>query len=79
MLINKIDNVEINLENGHKYASKDNRIIVIHQENRGLVAARKAGLQHAVGDYIGFVDGDDYVEPTMYETLLQEIINIVHI
>ena len=58
-----------------KYASKDNRIIVIHQENRGLVAARKAGLQHAVGDYIGFVDGDDYVEPTMYETLLQEIIN----
>lgn len=53
------------------YAQQDNRIIVIHKENGGLVSARKAGLAIAKGEYIGFVDGDDWIEPRMYEHLIQ--------
>ena len=53
-----------------KYAKKDNRIIVIHKVNGGLVSARKAGLDIAIGDYIAFVDGDDWIEPNMYEFCL---------
>ena len=53
------------------YAKKDNRIIVIHKKNGGLVSARKAGLDIAIGDYIAFVDGDDWVENNMYESLLE--------
>lgn len=56
-----------------KYALEDVRITVIHQENQGLVAARKKGLELADGEYVGFVDGDDYIEPQMYETLLLEL------
>jgi len=50
-----------------EYAEKDSRIIVIHKENGGLVTARKAGLKAASGKYIGFVDGDDWIEPELYE------------
>lgn len=57
-----------------KYAELDQRIQVIHQKNRGLVVARKTGLQAARGEYIGFVDGDDYIAPEMYEKLLNEIV-----
>ncbi len=49
-----------------EYAAKDNRFYVIHQANAGLISARKAGAKAAKGEYIGFVDGDDYVEPSMY-------------
>lgn len=56
-----------------KYAQKDSRIEVIHQQNKGLVAARKSGLKKARGKYIGFVDGDDYIESEMYLMLMQEI------
>ena len=52
------------------YATKDKRIKVIHKANGGLVSARKAGLAASSGDFIGYVDGDDWVEPEMYETLL---------
>ena len=55
------------------YAEQDTRIEVFHTNNRGLVAARKLGISHAEGDYIGFVDGDDYIEPTMYEFLIKKI------
>jgi glycosyltransferase involved in cell wall biosynthesis len=48
----------------------DNRIVVIHKENGGLVSARKAGLKISKGIYVGYVDGDDWIEPTMYEELL---------
>ena len=44
------------------YASKDARIKVIHKENRGLVSARKAGLDASSGAYIANVDGDDWLE-----------------
>lgn len=57
-----------------QYAKMDWRIEVVHTANRGLVAARKIGIEHSVGDYIGFVDGDDYIEPNMFEILLNEII-----
>ena len=45
---------------------QDDRILVIHKENGGLSSARNAGLCAATGDYIGFVDSDDWVEPDMY-------------
>jgi len=48
---------------------KDDRIKVIHKENGGLSDARNAGLKIANGQYIGFVDSDDYIEPDMFETL----------
>ena len=41
-----------------EYAQKDNRVIVIHQKNAGVSAARNAGLKAAHGEYIGFVDPD---------------------
>jgi len=47
------------------------RLLVLHQENRGVTAARLAGLAAASGDWIGFVDGDDAVEPEMYAFLLR--------
>lgn len=52
------------------YGEKYSNITVIHQENKGLSAARNAGLALAEGDYIGYVDGDDWVEPDMYRALL---------
>lgn len=56
-----------------EYASKDNRIRVIHQENKGVSAARNAGLDIAAGTYIGFVDSDDWIEPEMYEKMMAQI------
>ena len=52
------------------YAKKDSRIKVIHKQNGGLSSARNAGLDIAKGDYIGFVDSDDWIEPTMYEEMI---------
>ncbi len=52
-----------------RYKSADERIIVIHKENGGNTSARKAGLAIATGEYVGFVDSDDWIEPAMYETL----------
>ena len=47
----------------------DSRIKVIHKENGGLGFARNSGIEAATGEYIGFVDSDDYIEPLMYESL----------
>lgn len=52
-----------------EYAKRDTRIKVIHKENGGVSAARNAGLEIAQGEYIGFVDSDDYIEKDMYEIL----------
>ena len=54
-----------------QYAAKDSRIIPIHKENGGVSSARLTGISKATGSYIGFVDGDDYIEPEMYEHLLE--------
>lgn len=57
------------------YKLKDSRIIVIHKENEGLGYARNCGLDIATGDYITFVDSDDYIMPTMIETLYNGLID----
>jgi len=53
------------------YSKIDSRIKVIHKENGGLVSARKEGLKHAVGKYISFVDGDDWVDKYYLDTLFK--------
>ena len=57
-----------------EYALKDNRIKVIHKQNGGVSSARNKGLDIATGDYIGFVDSDDYIESDMYEVLYKSLI-----
>lgn len=54
-------------------AEKDERIKVFHKENGGSSSARNLGIAKASGEYIGFVDSDDYVEPNMYEMLYNGI------
>ena len=56
-----------------EYGAKDQRVRVFHTENRGLSAARNLGLREAKGEYIGFVDSDDWIEPDMYEVLLRRM------
>lgn len=51
------------------YAKKDTRIKIIHKSNGGVSSARNAGLYVAKGEYIGFVDPDDYIDKNMYEKL----------
>ncbi len=55
------------------FAEKDERVVVFHTENRGLSAARNLGLDNATGDWIGFVDSDDWIEPDMYEVLIKRV------
>lgn len=50
-----------------EYAKRDDRIKIISQENAGLGAARNVGIKAAKGTYLGFVDSDDFVDPTLYE------------
>lgn len=52
-----------------EYALKDERIKVINQENQGQAIARNQALDHAVGEYIAFIDSDDYIHPQMFEAL----------
>ena len=53
-----------------EYAAKDQRIHVIHQKNRGLSGARNTGLRYAKGEYVAFVDSDDWIGSDMYRTLV---------
>lgn len=53
-----------------RLAEQDGRIKVIHKGNGGVTSARICGIKVATGDWIGFVDGDDYIEPQMYEVLM---------
>lgn len=57
-----------------EYSTKDSRIVPIFKNNSGVSDTRNIGLDMAHGDYIGFVDGDDYIEQEMYETLLKNAI-----
>ena len=54
-------------------AQKDSRIVVIHKENGGLSTARNVGMDRAKGDYIAFVDSDDWLERNMYEVLINQL------
>jgi glycosyltransferase involved in cell wall biosynthesis len=56
-----------------EYKEKDSRIVVIHKENGGASSARNVGLDMAHGEYIGFIDSDDYIDSDMYEELYKNM------
>lgn len=56
-----------------EYAKTDNRIKVIHKENGGVSQARNEGLRVATGEYIGFLDSDDFILHNMYENLIKQL------
>lgn len=55
------------------YAERDARIRVFHRANHGVSASRNYALKRVSGDYVGFIDSDDWIEPNMYERLLTEL------
>lgn len=55
------------------WAQKDSRVVVIHKENGGSADSRNVGMEAAKGEYIGFVDSDDWIAPEMYEKLIEVI------
>lgn len=57
-----------------RLAASDSRIKAIHKENGGVSSARLRGIAESTGEYIGFVDGDDYVEPEMFGHLLRNLL-----
>lgn len=81
VLAQRIENFEIicindgsrdnSLEILTEFAHKDNRIVIINQENQGVSAARNAGLEISKGEYIGFVDSDDCIAPDYFELFLK--------
>jgi len=56
-----------------EYAAADGRVKVIHKPNGGVSSARNMGLDMAAGDYFGFVDSDDWIDPGMFESLLNAL------
>lgn len=56
-----------------EYAKKDERIVVIHKKNAGLGMARNSGLEIAKGEYVGFIDSDDYVSIDMFQKLYETL------
>lgn len=58
-----------------QFGNQDSRFKVIHKQNQGAAAARNVGLRLATGDYIGIIDGDDWIEPIMYERLMDKMIS----
>lgn len=57
-----------------RYAKEDDRIHVIHKENGGLSSARNVGIQNANGEYVYFLDSDDYIAENMLEVLYEEVV-----
>lgn len=66
-----------NLDNSGKlcddYAKHDSRIVVIHKQNSGVSSARDTGIEQAKGQYITFIDGDDFIESDFIERLYDPI------
>lgn len=58
-----------------RYQNADERIVYIKKENGGQASARNVGLDHSTGDYIAFVDSDDYMEKTMFAEMMSVIID----
>ncbi len=59
----------------NEYKTKDRRIRVIDKSNGGVSSARNAGIDVALGEYIAFVDSDDYIVPSMFNIMLSTILN----
>ena len=57
-----------------EYAAKDSRVKVIHKQNAGMGVAYNTGMAEAKGEYIGFVESDDWIEPEMYEELYNKAV-----
>lgn len=84
ILVQTYDNLEIILVNdgatdnsrsvAEEYETKDKRVIVLDKPNGGLSDARNFGIKHAHGDFILFIDSDDFIKPTMIETMLTRLI-----
>lgn len=55
-------------------AATDDRVVVVHKKNGGLSSARNEGIKIAKGEYIGFIDSDDWIDPKMYEVLYLNIV-----
>ncbi len=83
ILNQSFDNIELILVNDgskdssleicNRYKDNDNRVTVIHKENAGVSSARNTGLDCCKGQYIGFVDSDDWIDSDMYEVLFGAI------
>lgn len=56
-----------------EFCKKDDRFVVIHQENKGVSCARNKGLEQSQGKYVCFIDSDDYVKEEYLETLITSI------
>lgn len=56
------------------YSSIDNRVKTIHKNNGGLVSSRKAGLRASSGDYVLYIDGDDWIELTLVENYINQVL-----
>lgn len=54
-----------------EFSKKDNRIVLLNQDNKGVSSARNRGLKLATGDYITFLDSDDYIEINMYDEMMR--------
>jgi len=64
-------------ESGHicdEYAAADSRFVVVHKKNEGVALARLTGFEHSKGEYITFIDADDYVSPEYLEKLVKPIL-----
>lgn len=57
-----------------RYVQKDQRVQYFHKENGGLISARKVGVEKAEGEYVSFIDSDDWIDADMYEVLVGELI-----
>ena len=60
-------------EMSEAYAKQDERIVVIHKANGGLSDARNAGIDRATGDYLAFIDADDYIDRTMFFSMISAL------
>ena len=56
------------------YKEQDSRIRYVYKENGGAASARKAGFEHSLGEYLGWVDSDDWIEPEMFQSLYENAV-----
>ena len=58
-------------------SKEDNRVKLFNKENGGVVSSRNYGVEHSTGDYICFVDQDDFVKPFMYSKLIKKLVSLL--